>query len=245
MRASFFDWDGTLTDLKKGFLMIDFSKHLASKNLFSKESYFKMEEFKNLYSKGKLSYREAIGKIPRAYSIALKGISEHDIKREAEIFADKVIKGYLQPYTKNLVDLMNGYGMTIGISGAPKELVVSLGNRLNFDLSFGSEVEIKNGICIGVLKHNLVMKEAKEVVLEKVTKENDIDLSESFGFGDTEQDLAFLSKVRNQVALNPNHKLLTIAKNNRWLIFNSSDDVISEISKKLKNYDYSRIRNKG
>jgi HAD superfamily hydrolase (TIGR01490 family) len=230
-KASFFDWDGTLTNVNKGFLMIDFSKHLASRNIFPKESYSKMEESKNLYFEGKLNYREAIGRIPRIYSTTLKGVSENDIKKEAEIFADKVVEEYLHPYAKDLVTLMSKYGMIIGISGAPKELVASLGRRLNFDLSYGSEVEIENEIYTGVLKQNLVIKEIKEAILENIVKENKIDLSKSFGFGDTEQDSSFLSKVGFPIILNPNSKLLDIAKQNDWPIFTSKDDVAVNVKK--------------
>jgi phosphoserine phosphatase len=48
-------------------------------------------------------------------------------------------------------------------------------------------------------------------LLKKIIKQNNVDLKKSFGFGDTAQDMAFISKVGYPVAVNPNEELLRIA----------------------------------
>jgi len=231
MIATIFDLDGTLT-LKNKFLMTNFARYLTSKNIFSKDNFAIIEKDKRSYFEKKITYRQAAFRLSSVYSIALKGVKISDIEKEAEKFVnEEVIKEYFYNYTEALANLMKKHGITIGISGAPKEVVVCLGKHLNFDLCHGTEVEVEKGICTGRLKQNLIIKETKEAILEKIIRENKIDLSKSFGFGDTDQDLSFLSKVGNPIVLNPDNELLSIAKKNGWMILRAEDDVIGEISK--------------
>lgn len=231
MRASFFDIDGTLT---QGFLMINFSEFLVLRNIFPRENFTQLKNLAKLYFENKISYRKAAIEIPRIYAISLKSLKKENIEKEAKIFTREAIEKFLYPYTKDLLKLMKNYGMTIGISGAPLEVVRSLGEYFNFDLTYGTELEVNGGIYTGRLEQNLVIKETKEIVFEKIIKKNKIDLEKSFGFGDTEQDLPILSKVGNPVVLNPNQELASIAQKNGWTILGSEDDVINEISKKIK-----------
>jgi HAD superfamily hydrolase (TIGR01490 family) len=233
-KASFFDWDGTLTDIKKVFLMNSFSEHLVSKGLFPRKGYLQIEDLRHLYGQGKISYREAAGGIPSVYASFLKGVRIIDLQREATNFADKVIKEYAYPYTRDLITLMGEYGMTIAISGAPEEVVMALGKNIGFDLSYGTILQSKNGVCTGSIKQNLVLKETKEAIVSKIIKENSINLEKSYAFGDTAEDTPLLSKVENPVALNPNRELLAIAKKNRWMTLYSDEDVVNKINERIK-----------
>lgn len=225
--ASFFDLDGTLN---KGWLMYEFSKHLVSANLISRENFHKIEKWKNLFFEHKVSYRKIAIKIPRIYAISFKDRREAIVRKEAKHFVKEVIDRHLYPYAKTLTTIMKKHGMTIGISGAPAEIVLLLGEYFDFDLTYGTKLEVDKGIYTGKLKQNLVLRETKEAIIEKIVDEHTIDLHKSFGFGDTEQDLAFLSRVGYPVALNPNQKLLFIAKKKGWTIIYSGDNIIDKIS---------------
>ena len=122
MKASFFDLDGTLIEKQK-FLMTNFSRHLASKNIFPKKDYSEIENMTSSYFRKKISYRKVAVELPRIYSTALKGVKIEDIEREGETFAEEVINGYFYPFAIDITKLMKNYGLTIGISGAPKEVV--------------------------------------------------------------------------------------------------------------------------
>ena len=64
-------------------------------------------------------------------------------------------------------------------------------------------------------------------------KKHNINLIRSFAFGDTEQDLAFLLKVGNPIAVNPNQGLLRIAKEKGWTICQSEKKIIKKIKSRL------------
>jgi len=228
MKASFFDIDGTLI---KGFMISEFPRQLSERGIFDKKLFLEIENWIKMYRKNKTTYRKIALEIPKIYSKGMKGLKEKDVRNEARKFVKVYVKKFIQPYTRDLVKLMKSYGMTIGISGSPIEVVSLVGRMFNFDITYGSELEIKDEIYTGRMRQNMIIKETKEDVLEKIVKKNRIDLEKSFGFGDTEQDLAILSKVKHPVALNPNVKLLNIVKKNGWLFFNSNNNVAKELKK--------------
>jgi HAD superfamily hydrolase (TIGR01490 family) len=230
MKASFFDIDGTLI---KGFMIYEFPRQLSERGIFDKKLFLEIENWIKLYRKNKATYRKIALEIPKIYSKGMKGLKERDVRSEARKFVKVYVKKFIQPYTRDLVKLMKSYGMTIGISGSPIEVVSLVGRMFNFDITYGSELEIKDEIYTGRMRQNMIIKETKEDVLEKIVKKNRIDLEKSFGFGDTEQDLAILSKVKHPVALNPNIKLLNIVKKNGWLFFNSNNNVAKELKNHL------------
>jgi HAD superfamily hydrolase (TIGR01490 family) len=230
MKASFFDIDGTLI---KGFMISEFPRQLSERGIFDKKLFLEIENWIKMYRENKATYRKMALEIPKIYSKGMKGLKERDVRSEARKFVKVYVKKFIQPYTRDLVKLMKNYGMTIGISGSPIEVVGLVGRMFNFDITYGSELEIKDEIYTGRMRQNMIIKETKEDVLEKIVKKNRIDLEKSFGFGDTEQDLAILSKVKHPVALNPNIKLLNIVKKNGWLFFNSNNNVAKELKNRL------------
>jgi HAD superfamily hydrolase (TIGR01490 family) len=231
MIASFFDLDGTLV---KGSMLLEFSRYLTKKGLFRKEIFEKIDNCFKLCLENKMNYRDLVLTIPGLYSNIVRNLEVEVIRKEANNFIYSYTKEFLQPYTKELVKLMKGYGITIGISGSPFEVVDHLRKILDFDIVYGTTVEIADGIYTGKIKQNMAIKETKETILEKLISENKIDLNKSFGFGDTIQDLSILSKVGNPVVLNPDQELLSIARKNNWIIFSSEDDVVEKIKKVLE-----------
>jgi HAD superfamily hydrolase (TIGR01490 family) len=188
-----------------------------------------------MFYEKEITYREMALKLPEIYAMSLKGYYESDVNNEATVFVQKIKENNLYSYTKELVSIMKDYGLTAGISGSPIEVVRKLGKYFEFGLSFGTEVETKNGIYTGRLNQNLIAREGKEAAIKRIIQQKNIDLSKSFGFGDTTQDMAFLSKVGNPIAINPNQELLNIAKKSGWTICQSEETVINTIKTKLQN----------
>lgn len=214
-------------------MISEFPRQLSERGIFDKKLFLEIENWIKMYRENKATYRKMALEIPKIYSNGMKGLKERDVRSEARKFVKVYVKKFIQPYTRDLVKLMKNYGMTIGISGSPIEVVGLVGRMFNFDITYGSELEIKDEIYTGRMRQNMIIKETKEDVLEKIVKKNRIDLEKSFGFGDTEQDLAILSKVKHPVALNPNIKLLNIVKKNGWLFFNSNNNVAKELKNRL------------
>jgi HAD superfamily hydrolase (TIGR01490 family) len=207
--ASFFDIDGTLV---KGFLMTGVAHYLHARNLFSERRYAQIERWLTLFQEKHVTYRQVVMTVPAIYGQGLKNRPVKTIRQEARQYVDEVMATALFPYTLPLVKMMKSYGMTVGISGAPSEVVDCLGKHFAFDTCYGSTFEVKQGRYTGRLSRNLTITEAKETIFQHVLQHHQIDLATSFGFGDTEQDTSILSRVGYPVALNPNQALGAIAQ---------------------------------
>jgi len=115
--------DGTLT---KGFLIIKFSEYLVSVKLFSKENYSRIKHLLDLFLESKITKRQVVIEVPELYALSLKDRRGDEINQEARNFVEEVNEVLLYPYAEELVKTMKKLGMTIGLSGAPSEVVKCL-----------------------------------------------------------------------------------------------------------------------
>jgi len=115
--------DGTLT---KGFLIIKFSEYLVSVKLFSKENYSRIKHLLDLFFESKITKRQVVIEVPELYALSLKDRRGDEINQEARNFVEEVNEVLLYPYAEELVKTMKKLGMTIGLSGAPSEVVKCL-----------------------------------------------------------------------------------------------------------------------
>lgn len=229
-RATFFDIDGVLY---KGFIIHEFPRYLTYSDILRKECFVEIDKHIQRYRRNEESYREAGLSIPRLYASGLKGKRVDVVKEKAREFM-KMYKVNMFPYATALTDLMKRYGLTIAISGSPIEPISLLKNILGINLVYATQLKAKRGIYTGEVERNLIIREGKEAVFGKIVRDNKIDLSISFGFGDTEQDYSILSKVGIPIALNPNRELIKLVKRYNWLSFTSKDDIVSEVKKILQ-----------
>lgn len=230
IRASFFDIDGTLMS---GFLIMSFSSFLSERSLFDKNKMRECNKILTLYKSKKLSYRDIAILLPQHYAAGIKGKNLQRIKELSAAFSEEQ-KGNMYPFSKDLLSLMKKIGPIIAISGSPIESIVAVNNIFGFDFIHGTEVEVRNGTYTGKLIKNMVIKETKEETIHRIAKEMDVDLKQSFGFGDTEQDMAILGNVGHPIALNPNENLLKLCKERGWMHFNKDDDVLGNIKAMIR-----------
>jgi HAD superfamily hydrolase (TIGR01490 family) len=229
IKAAFFDLDGTLLD---GFIICSFPHFLYKKGLFSLNSKEKIDFLFEEYKKGKISYSNAALKIPKEYAKGLKHQNQKEIIFLSSFFMSNFKKNIFS-YSKSLVQLMKKKGFrTIAISGSPIEAINNL-KFLGFQNIYGTELEVINEIYTGKLNSNLVLRKNKKILFHNTVSSLNIDLSSSFAFGDTAQDLPMLKSVKYPFAVNPDNFLKKEANNNFWPIVNK-DNILSEVKKTLK-----------
>lgn len=225
-KAAFFDVDGTLV---KGYIPPAFSDYLAGKGVLDRKKNERIQELIGLYKEGKASYRYVSLRVPKLYASGIKGRRHSEIVRLASVFM-KEYKKNLFPYSKRLVSLMNRKGfLTVAISGAQIEVLTYL--DMGFRGIHGVEVWVRNGICTGKIKRNLILAEEKRRVINSLVRKYGIDMENSFAFGDSEEDLAMLSRVGNPVPLNPTPLLREYALKKGWCV---PEDVLKEVNYLLK-----------
>ncbi len=226
MKAVFFDLDGVLT---RGFVIVDFWNHLSEKGLMDGYQLDRNEKNFNNYLGGKISYRRFASNGLKCIALAYKGQNQKIIESEARKYLRKK-RLEMFPYTLPLVKMLKRRGYrTVAISGSDMVLVNNYRDIMGLDEVFGTEHEISGGIYTGRLKINMALKESKKATISRYSKKKNIDLEQSFGFGDSDQDVAILEKVGIPIALNPTKKLRRIAENRGWLVLTEKDNVVESV----------------
>ena len=151
----------------------------------------------------------------------IKGIK---VERGKEIF-HWLSDEYLMPSLKKTVferlekHRKEGF-LTILTSGSFQELLKIIISHLNMDFAIGTELEVVKDRFSGKIVPPLCFGEGKvekikEFLLEKKLK---VNFQDSFAYSDSFFDLPLLRLVGNPVAVEPDKKLLEIAKVKGWQI---------------------------
>lgn len=227
-KIAIFDIDGTIFRKNLHFELIDELTWLKvfprkARNILT-ELYTNWLEHRGTYE----SYRRAIVDL---YAQYIKGCSKKNVEDASRI---------VMPFYENrtyifaeelIARLKKENYHIIAISGSPIEIVEEYNRRhLNFDAVFGSVYELDSK---GIYTGGTVFEPTKnkgEVVRQYVF-ENNLNLRDSYGIGDTESDASFLEIVENPIAFNPNQNLKAIAEKNGWRIVVEKKDVINEMDK--------------
>ena len=213
--AAFFDIDGTIY---RDSLLIEHFKMLLKYeyiNMMSWESKVKEKFLKWENRTG--DYDDYLDELVRTYMEALKNFNKDEMdfvaKRVMELKGDKVYR-----YTRDRLKYHKEQGhKVIIISGSPDFLVGKLAEKYGADDYRASIYKVnENGVFTGEVEPMWDEKSKKEAIKE-FCKEYNIDLENSFAYGDTTGDLTMFKAVKNAIAINPAKKLFKKIKNNERL----------------------------
>jgi HAD superfamily hydrolase (TIGR01490 family) len=151
----------------------------------------------------------------------IKGIKTEKVK---EIFSWLSDEYLLPTLKKNVFERLKKHRqegfLTILTSGSFQYLLEIIAKRLNIDFTVGTELEIVENKFSGKIIPPLCFGKGKVAKLENFLSEKNlkINLKESFAYSDSFFDIPLLELVGNPVAVEPDKKLLKIAKNKGWQI---------------------------
>lgn len=236
-KLAIFDIDGTIF---RSSLMVELMKTLVHYKIFPKEAEKAVDREYFAWANRKGPYQYYIDKVVDVFTKMIGGCKEDDIrkmsKRVANYFRDRK---YV--YTRDLVEKVRRSHFLLSISGSIYEVVSEYNKYLKFDAVFGTIYELDKKEKIYKSKMLLDGAHQKEKIFNDFLRENDFDLEHSIGVGDTEYDTAFLTRVGNPIAFNPNAALEKIARRKGWKIVVERKDVIYEINKAIKiKYYYAK-----
>ena len=122
----------------------------------------------------------------------------------------------LYPQAMELLQRHKRAGRQVYIaSSSPEDYLRLLADELAIDGVIGTRAQIVDGRYTGELEGPLVHGPEKAVRVE-VSAEPGIDLARSFAYSDSINDLPLLELVGNPVAMNPDHRLRSIARKRGW-----------------------------
>ncbi len=105
------------------------------------------------------------------------------------------------------------------VTAASQELAEILARVMAFDGAIGSQVsEVVDGVYTGRPTGVFAYRSGKARAIEELAAREDIDLSASYAYSDSESDLPMLRAVGHPVAVNPDGELARIARREGWQV---------------------------
>lgn len=212
--AAFFDIDGTL---HRDSLMIEHFKKLVKFEVIPEKHW--TDKLKYTYDKWltrRGDYDSYLLEAAQIYVNSLKGVRREIIDYTSEKIVEvKFEKVYR--YTRTMIKKHVDMGHTvIFISGSPDFLVEKMSKMYNVTDYIGTKYIFKDNVFTGEI---VPMWESKDkiVAIQEFVKKYDVDISQSYAYGDTNGDISMLKKVKYPVAINPTHELIKKIKGEKTL----------------------------
>jgi HAD superfamily hydrolase (TIGR01490 family) len=222
-KVAVFDIDGTIF---RSNLHFELFKGLVEYGIFPSIVLKEIEEYHNDWINRRGKYRNFEQSLILSYQNRLKGKVVEDIQKVSRyVVREKMEHVYV--YTRDMIEQLRSDYLLVAISGSPWEIVDAFTANWKFDAAYGTIYGSENGIFTSDI--TFPSYEVKDVTLKNFCTEHGLSLKDSYGFGDTSGDVAFLDLVEHPVAFNPSKELFGIAKEKKWKTVIERKDVIYEL----------------
>lgn len=203
--AAFFDIDGTI--FRDSLMVAHFIKMREFQIIDDSKWHVQLHMSGEIWKKRRSDYDTYLDALSTAYVDSLTGVSYADVMFAARHViqnrADEVYK-----FTKNRIKHHKKHGhLVIFISGSPDFLVRQMAKVWKADVYRGSTYIFSNALFTGKI---IPMWDSisKQNAINELVEKYDIDLENSFAYGDTNGDFSMLKSVGNPFAINPAKELL-------------------------------------
>lgn len=203
--AAFFDIDGTIF---RDSLMIAHFRKMREFRVMDDFAWRQNINFsEERWHKRRVNYDDFLDDISNAYREGLQGVSYGDIMFTARHTirnrADEVYR-----FTKDRIQRHRELGhLVIFISGSPDFLVKQMAKIWKADIAIGSKYIFQNGVFTGEIVP-MWDSVSKLNTIDQLVSEYQIDLENSYAYGDTNGDFTMLKSVGKPFAINPAKELL-------------------------------------
>lgn len=204
--AAFFDIDGTL--YREGLITEVFKKFVTYELVDERLWHDEVKPSFMKYDRRQGEYDDYLIKMVDIYRQTLIGLSNEHVLH----IADKVIqqKGErVYTFTRDaILHHQKQQHLVIAISGSPLELVEAMASKYRFDDCRGTiYMTDQHGIYTGEVIPMWDRDSKKKAILE-LALDYDINLDESYAYGDTTGDFTMFELVGHPFAINPTRELL-------------------------------------
>lgn len=218
--GAFFDLDRTLI---RGFSAKDFAKaRLLSGKVTSKEI---VAQFSGI-----LSYATGNGNFASMAALGakgVKGIKEQVFIDVGEEVYRKELADSIYPEARELVAAHLAMGHTVAVvSAATPYQIYPIARDLGITHVMCTRMEVKEGEFTGEIIEPACWGEGKAIAGRELAEKHGIDLSKSYFYTDSAEDLPLLEIVGHPRPMNADSKLSALAFQNDWPVyrFNEHDD---------------------
>jgi HAD superfamily hydrolase (TIGR01490 family) len=214
--AAFFDVDNTMM---QGASIYHFARGLAARDFFTWRD---LAQFALKQVSFRIKGVEDPEHMEEAKQAALAFVAGHKVEEVTalgeeiydELMADRIWSG-----TRALAQLHLDAGQRVWlVTAAPAELASLIARRLSLTGALGTVAESVDGVYTGRLVGEPLHGPAKAEAIRALAEREGLDLDRCSAYSDSANDLPMLSAVGHPVAVNPDHELKRIARENGWEI---------------------------
>lgn len=208
--AAFFDIDGTI--YREGLITEVFKKFITHDLVDQTKWHDDVRPAFMKWDRRQGEYDDYLMKMTAIYKQTTKGLSsvlvEHIARKVIEQKGERVYT-----FTRDEIRKHKEAGhIVIAISGSPYELVKEMAQKYDFDDFRGTLYEVdEQGMYTGNIAP-MWDSRSKLKALEDFCKQYNIDLSQSYAYGDTSGDFTMFQQVGHPYAMNPTKELLNKIK---------------------------------
>jgi HAD superfamily hydrolase (TIGR01490 family) len=210
--GAFFDFDGTLI---AGYSALAVYEHrLRSLQVSAGEM------ARSLVAGFEMSVRGAdVSKLMRIAVEAWTGHTEDEMEEMSERLFVQRIAGMVYPEARALVRVHRQMGHTVALASSAtpfqvkplaKDLEIEIDNLLT------TGIEVVKGVITGQIQGPILWGDGKAKAVVDFARKRDVDLTESYAYGNGDEDVAFLETVGRPRPLNPQSGLTRIAEERGW-----------------------------
>lgn len=209
--------------------------------------------FRSRLLSGKMSTREVVSQFSgvMVYAIGnknfagLAAVSAKGVKGTKEqVFIEvgeevyyKYLASEIYPESRALVDAHLAKGHTVAIiSAATPYQVNPIARDLGVEHVMCTRMEVKNGVFTGDIIEPACWGEGKATAAKELAHRHNLDLSKSYFYTDSAEDLPLLDLVGHPRPVNPDQDLSTLAYKNDWPVYRFNDEkrpIVSNIARTL------------
>lgn len=222
--GAFFDLDRTLID---GFSAKDFVKtRILSGKFTSKEV---VSQFAGImsYASGNGNFAAMAGMSAKG----VRGVPEQVFIDVGEEVYQKDLAGAIFPESRALVAAHLAMGHTVAIvSAATPYQVEPVSRDLGVSIVRCTRMGVENGVFTGEIVGTPCWGEGKAIAGRELVETYQLDISKSFFYTDSAEDLPLLEIVGNPRPVNPDTKLSALAFQNDWPVLRFAEENNSKVA---------------
>ncbi len=229
LKIAVFDIDGTIF---RSSLLIELVNGLVKDRIFLKKAEDEIEDDYHAWLNRIANYDSYINKVAEVYFRHIVGCKKKEVLEVGKkVMAKQKLKVYR--FTRDLVkDLKKQGYYLIAISGSPMFMVKDFAKRMGFDMAFGSDLEVKDGMFTNKFTQRDSYNQKSKLLMKIVENLNiDPDWKKSVAVGDSATDISMLELVGKPIAFNPDGVLVDYAKKHGWRIVVERKNIVYDIEK--------------
>lgn len=215
-RAAFFDVDNTLV---RGSTIYFLGRGMYQRGFFTKAD---ISRFVLANLRFRLTGTEKQDEINRFQKSAQDFIGGHNVS-EILAVAQEIYDEYVSPSLwEGTIEIAQAHlndGVEVWlVTAAPEDMATVISERLGFTGAIGSKAAILDGHYTGEMNGPLLHGKEKAQAIREIAEERGFDLTQCFGYSDSNNDLPLLQCIGNPSAINPDAILRIRALKENWPI---------------------------